>query len=103
MPWLENVRQDWEADREGAVLLRRCGWLFVLLSFESAESNGKQFFLINNSGKVNRNISQGFAVCSQKIKHVMLCFNNLSLLDGLEKGPVCKYKSPICSFINDFF
>lgn len=77
--------QDREGGKKGVVLvLEKCMWPLVLFYFKD-QSNWKQLFF-NNSGKVNRNISQGFTVCTPKRKHFMLCFNNLSLLDrGLKR------------------
>lgn len=69
---------------EVALVLEKDLWHFVLFYFKD-QSNWKQLFF-NNSGKVNRNISQGFTMGTPKRKHFMLCFNNLSLLDrGLKR------------------
>lgn len=65
-------------------------WMWHLSCFiKDQKVIGNNYFLVNKPGKVKKNISEGFAMCTLKIKHFMLCFNNLSLLDRALKRVQC--------------
>lgn len=74
-----------EGGRKGLELaLQRYVWHFVLPYFEDHRVIRNNYFLINNSKKVNKHFTRfNFVYTKNK---TMLCFNNLSLLDrGLKR------------------